>query len=219
MGKLKKFLKTFWASTRNRTLLILFTATIAVLAGIAIWRQPEAVTSESGTITHSTDRPDESKKSADEYQWQGAPDEPKKIRIPKIGVDSFVQRAGVDQNNQIAVPTNVHLTSWFADSQKPGQDGLSIIAGHVSGRTTDGIFKGLAQLAEGDQFEVELGNGQILHYKVLSTTSAKASESANLLFSQNPKVRSQLNLITCGGNFDARTNQYEERVIVYTQLI
>ncbi len=169
-------------------------------------------------ITHSTDAPDESKPNADSYNWLGAADEPKKIRINKIGVDAFIQKSGVDQDNRIAVPNNVHLASWFADSQKPGQNGLSIIAGHVSGRTTVGVFKQLKDLGQGDEFEIELGNGDIKRYKVLETKQIKEPESAAVLFNQDPNVSSQLNLITCGGNFDSSTDQYEDRIIVSGQL-
>jgi LPXTG-site transpeptidase (sortase) family protein len=169
-------------------------------------------------ITYSTNEPDESKENADNYNWRGSPDEPKKIRITKINVDAYVQKAGVDQNKQVAVPNNVHLAGWFADSQKPGQNGLSIVAGHVTGRTTDGVFKELGKLKSGDEFEIELGSGEIKRYKVIENQQVKESESASILFSQNPKVKSQINLITCGGNFNNQTDQYEDRVIVSGEL-
>ncbi len=171
------------------------------------------------TLTYSTDTPDESKENAATHDWRGNPGDPKKIRIPDINVDTFVQRAGVDQHNRVAVPDNVHLASWFTDSQQPGQKGLSIISAHVTGRTTDGVFKQLGKLQEGNTFEVELGNGEIKRYKVIGKVQVKESEAANHLFSQNPKVNSQINLITCGGNFDKASNQYEERVIVSGALI
>lgn len=169
-------------------------------------------------ITYSTDKPDESKKNAQNYKWQGVADEPKRIIINKRGVDGFIQKAGVDQNKQIAVPNNVHLAAWFADSVLPGKKGLSIIDGHVSGKKTDGIFKNIKSLTKGDAFQVELGNGKELQYKVLETVELKESQSASYLFSQNPKVVSQLNLITCGGNFDRATNQYPNRIIVAAEL-
>jgi LPXTG-site transpeptidase (sortase) family protein len=199
------------------TLLILSVLSIFGIAAFLLLKEGPAPAQEP-LITYSTDTPDESKTNADNYKWNGAPDEPKKIRITKINVDAYVQKAGVDQNKQVAVPDNVHLAGWFSDSQKPGQKGLAIIAGHVSGRTTDGVFKQLGNLAKGDEFEIELGNGDIKRYKVIETNQVKEADSAGILFSQNPKVKSQVNLITCGGQFDDSSDQYEDRIIVSGEL-
>lgn len=217
MNKVKKAYSPTIKKQRTVAVLII----VLVLAGVImllVWNGQESPATEP-VITDSINTPDESKPNADNYNWRGAPDEPKKIRISKIGVDAFVQKSGVDQENKIAVPNNVHLASWFTDSQKPGHNGLSIISGHVSGRTVDGIFKQLKEIAEGDEFEIELGSGEVKRYKVLRTDKVAEAESANILFSQNPKVKSQVNLITCGGNFDESTDQYEDRVIVSGQLI
>lgn len=206
---------------RRSTLLLVLLLVVGVSVGILFFANSnkQVKTSKPGQIiTYSTDKPDESKKNAQNYKWQGAADEPKRITIDKSGVDGFIQKAGVDQNKQIAVPDNVHLAAWFADSVLPGKKGLSIIDGHVSGKTTDGIFKNIKNLTKGDLFQVELGNGKELQYKVLETVELKESQSASYLFSQNPKVASQLNLITCGGNFDRATNQYQNRIIVAAEL-
>ena len=169
-------------------------------------------------ITVSTDKPDESKKNADNYNWSGAPEDPKKIKIGKIAVDAFVQQAGVDQNKAVAVPNNVHLASWFTESVRPGQLGLSIIDGHVSGPTVDGVFKNLNKLAKDDTFEIEQGNGVVLKYKVVEKVELKVAESAAYLFSQKPEIKSQLNLITCGGQYDRTAKQFVNRVIVAASL-
>lgn len=200
------------------TLIILSTLSIILIIGALLLSRNDKPTEEP-LITYSTDQPDESKTNANNYNWSGSADEPKKIRITKIGVDAYVQKAGVDQDKKVAVPNNVHLAGWFADSQKPGQNGLSVISGHVSGRTTDGVFKDLSKLQKSDEFEIELGNGQVMRYKVIDTVTVKESESAGVLFSQNPRVKSQVNLITCGGDFDESANQYPDRIIVSAELI
>lgn len=197
---------------------IVIVLSIVLVGGILLLPKEKEAEAEP-LITYSTKTPDESKTNADNYNWRGAPDEPKKIRISKINVDAFIQKAGIDQENKVAVPTNVHLAGWFAESQKPGQNGLSIISGHVSGQTVDGgVFKQLEQLKNGDEFEVEMGNGDVKRYKVIDTKKVKENESANYLFSQNPKVKSQVNLITCAGNFNSDTQLYDERVIVSGEL-
>jgi LPXTG-site transpeptidase (sortase) family protein len=170
------------------------------------------------SINYSTNEPNESKKDADNYKWVGSPNDPKKIIIQKIGVDAYVQKVGIDQDKKIAVPNNVHLAAWFTESVRPGENGLSIIDGHVSGRKTEGVFKNLKSLQIGDTFNIERGNGTKLTFKVFETRTVPEGEAAAILFSQNPKVLSQLNLITCGGEFNKKSQQYSDRVIISAQL-
>lgn len=169
-------------------------------------------------VVISTTTPDEEKPGED-FDWRGRESEPKYIRIPKINVDGYVQKVGVDQNTQIAVPTNIHLAGWFVGSVRPGQKGLSIIDGHYDGRTNPGLFEDLGTLSPEDTFSVELGDGQVLNYKVVTVTTYSVNEAAQHLFSQHSDVSSQLNLITCGGTFDEATEEYAERVIVTAALL
>lgn len=219
---MKNILRKFEPKTRRAKLIsaVLIALALATLVGTVIYlvnRNDKPKTEP--VISYSTDTPDESKANADNYNWQGAPDEPKKIIISSLGVNAFVQKAGVDQENRIAVPNNVHLASWFSESQKPGQKGLAIIDGHVSGRTTDGVFKNLGNMKVGDSFEIERGDGKILKYEVIANKQIAEAKSADILFSQDPKVTSQVNLITCGGQFDKTSDQYKDRIIVSGKLV
>lgn len=173
---------------------------------------------KTNTITHSTSTPDESKSNAISYDWKGSAKDPKRISINKIDVDSLIQRTGVDQNKEITVPNNVHLAGWFVNSVQPGQQGLSIIAGHVTGKQSDGVFRNLNKLKKGDTFTVVRGDNTSLDYTVLTVKTVKADVASENVFSQDPTVRSQLNLVTCGGKFNSGLNQYEDRVIVSAQL-
>ncbi|MCX6727555.1 MAG: class F sortase [Candidatus Saccharibacteria bacterium] len=200
---------------------VVLAVAVGIFAGNRIFKKKETApvqAKKEQVITYSTDKPDESKKNADAYNWRGAPEDPKKLRIGKIGVDAFIQQAGVDQNKAVAVPNNVHLASWFSESVRPGQLGLSIIDGHVSGPTVDGVFKNLTKLAKDDKIEIEQGNGTILKYKVVEKVELKVADSAAYLFSQKPEIKSQLNLITCGGQYDRAAKQFVNRVIVAATL-
>ncbi len=177
--------------------------------------QPAAVTQ---VVTFSTDTPDEQKPSANAYVWHGQPSDPKYIRLPTIAAEGFMQNVSIDQHNAVAVPNNIHMAGWFAESMRPGQKGLSIVDGHVDGRQSDGIFKNLIKLNKNDQFTIELGDGTIKSFKVREVKSVDAARAAEVLFSHDPAVTNQINLITCGGNFDRQTKQYVERVIVVAEL-
>lgn len=173
---------------------------------------------ESSAVTYSTDNPSE-EKPKDDYKWAGKADDPKYIRLSTIQTEGYIQNVGVDQHTQVAVPNNIHVAGWFTDSVRPGEKGLSIIDGHLNGLQKDGIFVHLQNLKKDDIFTVEFGNGTKKQFKVTDTVTVDTKEAANLLFSQNPNSVSQLNLITCGGNFDRSSRLYDKRVIVYSELV
>lgn len=171
-------------------------------------------------ITFSTDKPDEKKPDKNTYKWSGGENDPKYLTMPTIKAEGFIQKVGVDQNKAVAVPNNIHVAGWFTTTEtvRFAEKGLSIIDGHVDGQTEVGIFDKLANVKKDDKFEVELGNGKKLSYKVMEVITVPTSEAAAKLFNQDPKVKSQLNLITCGGTFDKKVGQYDKRVIVTAAL-
>ena len=191
---------------------------LILLAGLVHYRSESSFVDSGGGVTYSTQNPAE-KKPTDNFQWKGEVEDPKKIIISSIGVDAYVQKVGVDQNKEVAVPSNLHMVGWFVDTVRPGQKGLSLIDGHVSGRKNDGVFKDLEKLNEGDQFLVQLGDGSEIKYRVIGKRSASVKDSVSIMFSQNPKVSSQLNLVTCSGKYDEKTRSYDERLTVMAERI
>lgn len=165
------------------------------------------------------DRPSENDPVSEGYVWQGGPDDPKKIIIAKIGVDNFIQQVGVNEKNEIAAPINIFLAGWYNQSPRPGQKGLSVIDGHRDGFKKDGIFRNLSQLQTGDELSIEFGNGSSKKFRVLGVNEVEQKDAMASLFSQNPKVKSQLNLVTCGGNYDKSKQYYDKRIIVSTEQV
>lgn len=188
---------------------------LAVAGGLVLWQSNGSrVVGKAVVVNHSTSTPSEAKPDKATYRWAGGPNDPKYIALPSIKTEGFIQKADVDQNNQIAVPNNIHIAAWFLKSAVPGQTGLSIIDGHVTGRVNDGIFSKLKDLKIGDTYTVEMGSGAIKKFKVISLNTVGVKDAANYLFSQDPKVSSQLNLITCAGTFNASAGGYDQRLIV-----
>lgn len=196
--------------------------TLAALGGAWITLRPRHSTplappKPGDVITQSTHTPSETKPAAT-YTWKGAPTDPKKIAIPAIGVDAFVQKVGIDQHKEIAVPSNIHMAGWFTESVLPGQKGLSIIDGHVDGVSAAGVFEKLSSLVPGTALTITFGDGSTKHFTVTQVVSVNTDEAANVLFSQDPAIPSQINLITCTGTFDAKAHQYTKRSIVSAKL-
>lgn len=155
----------------------------------------------------------------DDYEWRGTPNEPKKISIPSLGIDAFVEKVGVDRYNEVAVPKNIHIAGWFTNSVRPGERGLSIIDGHTDGIVPKtAVFTQLGQVSVGTEIVIVLGSGETLSFTVFDTTETTTEEAAAALFSQDPTVSHQLNLITCTGNYDNQKTTYDKRVIVSAAL-
>ena len=200
---------------------VLGVAAVLLLAIIVI-REPQEpalpeVERQQSVVTYSTDNPEEDQNAP--FDWTGEVSDPKYITLPSIEAEGFIQKVGVDQNSEVAVPTNIHVAGWFVQSAKPGDKGLSIIDGHVNGRSQDGIFKQLSLLGPDDTFTIERGDGSVLEYRVRQVSNVSVDEAPTVLFSQLVGVSEQLNLITCGGEFDAASRQYDQRVIVNAERV
>jgi LPXTG-site transpeptidase (sortase) family protein len=180
-------------------------------------RHPTIATS---VITHSTDTPDETPPTAACADYQVAPTHPQRIDLPSIGAGGCIEQVSIDQHGQIAVPTNIYTAAWFVNSALPGQPGLSIIDGHISGRyNTDGIFEHLDQLKANDTFTITLGNGTPLNYRVLKQQSVPLDKAVEELQTRDQSVTSQLNIITCDGQYNKKTKLYDHRIIVSARLL
>lgn len=168
-------------------------------------------------VTFSTREPSEEKPRDEDYIVN--PDEPRIIDLNTIGINGFIQKVGIDQDNKIAVPNNINIAGWFVDSVKPGEQGLSIIDGHVDGPTTGGIFYNLEKLKVNDVYSITYGDGVKYDFKVVEVITVPTEDSASILYSKRPEIKSQLNLITCTGNYVEDIESYDSRVIVISELV
>jgi LPXTG-site transpeptidase (sortase) family protein len=164
--------------------------------------------------------PGESKPPSTSFaSYQVAPDTPKLITIAKLGVKARVKPVGVTSSNELGTPASIYDTGWYNASAKPGSgagSGAMLIDGHVHGPSLPGVFADIKKLAAGDTIEVTRGDNQIFKYTVVNTetVSADSVDVGKLLTSIKPG-KAGLNLITCGGKFNAKTQHYEDRTIVY----
>ena len=153
-----------------------------------------------------------------EESWRVPADMPRKIEISAISLEGMIQQVGVDREGAVGVPSNVNLAGWYTNSVKPGEKGVSLIDGHVSGRYSDGIFKNIHKLAENDEIKMEYGDGSRRSFIVVDVRSYSPQEAASQQYEQHPNIEKQLTLITCGGAFDNASDSYSQRVIVRATL-
>ncbi|HEX6461773.1 MAG TPA: class F sortase [Candidatus Saccharimonadales bacterium] len=144
-----------------------------------------------------------------------APDLPRVIRIDSIGVAARVLHMGILPNNELNTPKSSYDAGWYEGSAKPGESGAMILNGHYAGPTKPGIFHNLASVKAGSVVTIEKGDGTVLSYKVTSIQTMPAGDvpMTDLLVSKNPG-RQDLNIITCTGTFDQKTQTYDKRVVL-----
>lgn len=181
--------------------------------------QVQSVTQKAAEHTDGDTPPEEKKPDAGAYgSYAVAPDLPRYVRIPKLGVNAMVKRQSVDKKGALQAPGNVHVAGWYDGSSKPGEGGAVLLDGHVAGPTQHGVFYGLKTLGAGDKIEVERGDGKVFTYKVVKAESKKADQ-VDMAAALLPVVdgKGGLNLITCTGKVTGW--HYDERLVVYAVQI
>ena len=206
---------------KSKKILIILGLVVIIVLGLTVFGVTKLTHKkiQKTTLKESPNRPEEVDPVKSGYIWQGGPDDPKKIIISSISVDSYIQNVDKDASGQIVAPGNIYIAGWYVQSAKLGKKGLSIIDGHLNGYKHDGIFINLDKLSTGDQLDVEMGDGTKFNYKVLKVDTVDENKAEAYLFSQSPKVTKQLNLITCGGDYDKKNHLYSKRVIVSAEQI
>lgn len=166
--------------------------------------------------TESTDAPSE-QPVPDSYSVPA--DKPLSIQLPTIKTEGFIQQVGVDKDNQMVVPSNVHMAGWYTKGSLPGDAGLSIIDGHVHGLYAKGIFYNLGKLKANETFTVTYGDKSVRKFKVKQVQTVSTKEADTALFVRDKTISKQLNLITCTGKYDKVSKTYDSRVIVVAEAL
>lgn len=146
-------------------------------------------------------------------------EEPARLRIPAIGIDTDIQQVGINAKGNMGVPTNYSDVAWYKHGTIPGQIGSAVIDGHVdNGLGLAGVFSKLSQVKRGDDIFVVTKTGRELRFRVEEVVSYPyKSVPLERVFSWEDDAR--LNLITCGGSWIKVEKTYDERVVVYTRLL
>ncbi len=206
-------------------LCILAAVLCLAVAGVLLFNRFKATTGKAEppkpgqTITEDVTSPSEVKLSQKDRDSYNVPaDQPRSISLPDIGASGLVQRVGLTKQNAVATPASIYFAGWYINSVLPGEAGLSIIDGHVSGTYNDGIFKRLKDLKRGQTVIVEFGDKSTRTFEVVSVTTLPESKTAAALFARQRGIAKQLNLVTCGGKFNRKTQSYADRVVVVTKL-
>jgi LPXTG-site transpeptidase (sortase) family protein len=141
------------------------------------------------------------------------------IEIPAIGVRAPVMQVGQNSDGTVQVPPldNHNLAAWYDGSVAPGQDGSSVILGHVDTYQGPSVFYNIKNLRRGDTIDVVRADGSTAVFTVIGVEKVlKSSFPTGDVYSN--VAYPALRLITCGGPFDSGRGSYLDNIVVYAYL-
>ena len=194
------------------------TTTIAVTTTQTVAETTD--TPDTPTTTIAPTAPTEMPQAATEAAFdRPPPDRPTKVRIASIGVDATIIDLGLNPDRTLEVPEDIRLTGWWTGRSVPGEDGPSIVVGHIdSAAQGAGVFFRLRELDVGDVIHVERSDGSIAEFRVTETELVLKDEFPTEKVYGSTEG-SQLRLITCGGSFDRSAGSYLGNLIVYAEHV
>ncbi|MEU1824389.1 sortase [Streptomyces abikoensis] len=128
-------------------------------------------------------------------------EEPSRVAIPSLGVDSPLIRLGRngDDTVQTPPPEKGMTAGWYRDSARPGTRGAAVIIGHDTAHDGKAVFRDLHRIAEGDAIDVERGDGEVLHFTVTGTEKVAGGAFPTRKVYAETREKA-LRLVTCAGD-------------------
>lgn len=163
-----------------------------------------------------------------------APGKPRYFSIPSIGIrNARIVEIGLKSTGELSTPYNIYNVGWYNGSAVPGSKGTSVFDGH-GGFTNIGIFGNLPPrpgynrgVTVGDIITVEMGvaDGEtpvVYTYRIVDTATKNLGEDANnymaTAFESPVRGQSSLTIITCTGDWWAKSKTYSQRFFVRAVL-
>lgn len=146
---------------------------------------------------------------------------PTRIRIPAIGVDSSLMQLGLNKDGTLEVPPydKDAPAAWYRGSPTPGELGPSVISGHVNTfKAGPVVFYRLSQTKQGDKVTVQRKDGSTARFVVDRVVNVPKANFPTLEVYGNTD-RSELRLITCGGEWNPKTRDFTSNTIVFAHLV
>ncbi|MFI6506519.1 class F sortase [Streptosporangium sp. NPDC050855] len=144
---------------------------------------------------------------------------PRRLAIPRIGVMAPLMALGVDSKREIQTPplSRPNQAGWYKHGPIPGQQGPSVVLGHVNNKRGAAVFSRLKEVKRGDKIKVSRTDGTVAEFTVdgVEQVSKKAFPSKRVYGNTGEAT---LRLVTCGGVYNARTGHYTDNIIVYATL-
>lgn len=144
---------------------------------------------------------------------------PRRIVSDKINVDANIIPVTTDQKGNMAVPEKPDEVAWYSLGAAPGDKGNAVLAGHLDDvRGQPAIFYHLHDIAAGDEITIYDSCDRPQKFKVIDTQIYTVDRAPfEQIFGKSDGKN--LNLITCEGDWDKQSQNYNQRLVVYTQMV
>ncbi len=145
-----------------------------------------------------------------------APARPVAISVPAIGVVSTLVGLGLNDDGTVEVPADPALAGWYRLGTRPGALGSAVILGHVDSVIGPAVFYRLRTLSRGDLVRVRLADGSSERFRVQGVRVYLNDRfpARQVYAATNGRT---LNLVTCGGEYDAARGGYQANVVVHAR--
>ncbi len=144
---------------------------------------------------------------------------PVRLKIPGIGVDSIIEDGLITSDGRMDVSEGSVNVSWFALGPKPGEVGSAVIGGHFGiSNDVKFVFYDLDKMVVGDEVQVVNDKGEVLTFRVREIKMYTRDADATEVFTSKDGL-SHLNVITCEGAWNQKNDTYDDRRVVFTDLV
>lgn len=147
------------------------------------------------------------------------PSLPVAIRVPAVGISAdFETPLDLQSNGLMEVPKGYDTVAWYKHSPTPGEQGPSVVVGHVDSEKGPEVFQPLKDLKDGDLIEVERRDGSVAVFEVYRVSyHSKKRFPFEKVFGDVDG--SEIRLITCGGLFDKNSMSYSHNLVAYGRFL
>jgi hypothetical protein len=145
---------------------------------------------------------------------------PKRLVIPRIGINALVESVSVLSNGNLATPDRDPWdeVGWYQLGPRPGEEGSAVIDGHLDRPGGfPAVFWKLREMHIGDEVIVVDRHGNTLRFRT-THIAFYSPEDAPLQEIFGSRGGIFLNLITCAGDWIPSQHQTSLRLVVFTSL-
>ncbi len=150
---------------------------------------------------------------------KSTPSQPAYLNIPTLGVLAKVEHVGVDANNNMDIPEDPFNAAWYKFGTIPGKQGNAVMDGHLDWYgIKEAIFYYLDKLKVGDRVYVRDDRG-VDHAFAVTKQVVCIYNKCPLQDVFGATSATRLNLITCAGTFNRSQQNYDQRLVVFTDAL
>jgi len=143
---------------------------------------------------------------------------PVTLRIPDINVNAKIEYVSLTQEGAMGTARQPLNVAWLSTGTRPGDVGSAVINGHYGWRKgKPEIFNNLNDIDIGDHVYIDDAKGNSISFIVREKRLYNSTDNASEVFySENG---AHLNLITCEGEWNTTTENYPNRLVIFTDLV